>query len=67
LSIHGRLHGIRRVVDEYRDRILVGEVYLLDLHRVVTYLNTGDQLHVAHNFVFLHLPWNAEAFRTSWP
>jgi alpha-glucosidase len=32
---------------------------------VVSYLNTGDELHLAHNFVFLHLPWNAEAFRTS--
>jgi alpha-glucosidase len=64
-TIHDRLRGIRRVVDEYPDRMIVGEVYLLDLHRVVTYLNTGDELHLAHNFVFLHLPWSAEAFRTS--
>ena len=64
-TIHDRVRGIRRVVDEYPDRIIVGEVYLLDLHRVVSYLNTGDELHLAHNFVFLHLPWNAEAFRTS--
>jgi alpha-glucosidase len=45
--------------------MLVGEVWLLDLHRIVSYLNSGDQLHLAHNFVFLELPWNAEAFRTS--
>jgi alpha-glucosidase len=32
---------------------------------VVSYLNSGDQLHLAHNFVFLQLPWSAEAFRTS--
>ena len=25
----------------------------------------GDQLHLAHNFIFLHLPWNAAAFRAS--
>ena len=59
------MRGIRRVVDEYPDRMIVGQVYLLDLHRVVRYLNSGDQLHPAHNFVFLHLPWSAEAFRTS--
>jgi len=64
-TIHDRLRRIRRVVDEYADRVLIGEVYLMNLHRVVTYLNTGDQLHLAHNFVFLHLPWSAEAFRTS--
>jgi alpha-glucosidase len=64
-TIHDRVRGIRRVVDEYPDRMIVGEVYLLDLHRVVSYLNSGDQLHLAHNFVFLHLPWSAEAFRTA--
>ena len=34
-SIHPRLRGIRRVVDEYEDRMIVGEVALQDLHRVV--------------------------------
>jgi alpha-glucosidase len=64
-TIHDRLRGIRAVVDAYPDRMLVGEVYLLDLHRVVSYINTGDQLHLAHNFVFANLPWSAEGFRTS--
>src|SRR5919106_1112147 len=64
-TIRDRLRGIRRVIDEYPDRVLIGEVYLLDLHRVVLYLNTGDELHLANNFVFLWLPRNAEAFRTS--
>ena len=64
-SIHDRLRRIRAVVDEYPDRMLVGEVSLPDLHRVVSYVNSGDQLHLAHNFVFLELPWNAAAFRAS--
>jgi alpha-glucosidase len=62
---HDRLRAIRRVVDEYPDRMIVGEVYLLDLRRVVDYLSGGDQLHLAHNFVFLHLPWDAAAFRSA--
>jgi alpha-glucosidase len=64
-TIHDRVRAIRRVVDEYPDRMLVGEVYLDDLERVVSYVATGDQLHLAHNFVFVHLPWSAEAFRRS--
>ena len=64
-TIHERLRGIRRVVDEYDDRMVVGEVALQDLHRIVGYLESGDQLHLAHNFVFVDLPWDAEAFRTS--
>ena len=62
-TIHERLRGIRRVVDEYEDRMIVGEVALQDLHRIVGYLKSGDQLHLAHNFVCAELPWDAEAFR----
>src|SRR3954451_7938723 len=48
-TIHERLRGIRRVVDEYDDRMIVGEVLPLDVRRVVSYLESGDQLHLAHN------------------
>jgi alpha-glucosidase len=64
-TIHERLRRLRAVVDEYPDRMLVGEVYLLDLQRVLAYVNSGDELHLAHNFTFLQLPWDAAAFRAS--
>jgi alpha-glucosidase len=64
-TIHERLRRLRAVTDEYPDTVLVGEVYLLDLERVVSYVNTGDELHLAHNFVFLRLPWDAAAFRAA--
>ncbi|MFY9935126.1 MAG: alpha-amylase family glycosyl hydrolase [Streptosporangiaceae bacterium] len=64
-TIHDRLRRIRAVIDSYDGRMLVGEVYLLDLRKLVEYINTGDQLHLAHNFVFFHLPWLAGAFRAS--
>jgi alpha-glucosidase len=64
-TIHDRLRRIRAVVDEFGDRMLVGEVYLFDLRRVVEYIKTGDQLDLAHNFVFLHRPWEAQAIRAS--
>jgi alpha-glucosidase len=64
-TMHDRLRGIRRVVDEYPDRMIVGEVALQELARVVQYLVGGDQLHLVHNFVFAELPWDARAFATS--
>jgi alpha-glucosidase len=64
-AIHERVRRLRAVIDEYPDRMLVGEVYLLDLRRLLAYVNGGDQLHLAHNFVFLHLPWEAVAFRAT--
>ena len=56
-TANDRVRGIRRVVEEFDDRMIVGEVALLDLPRVVSYLGAGDQLHLVHNFVFLELPW----------
>jgi alpha-glucosidase len=64
-TIHERLRRIRSVIDEYPERMIVGEVYLMDLGQVVEYVNSGDELHLAHNFVFLHLPWEAAAIRAS--
>jgi alpha-glucosidase len=63
-SVHDRLRDVRAVLDEYDDRMAVGEVYLLDQERLVTYVNDGDELQLAHNFVFLNQPWSAERFRT---
>jgi alpha-glucosidase len=62
-TIDDRLREIRRVVDEFPDRMLVGEVYLFDMRRVVNYVRGGDKLDLAHNFVFVKLPWSADAFR----
>ena len=64
-AIHERLRRLRRLVDEYPDRMLVGEVWILDLRRIVSYVNSGDELHLAHNFVFVRLPWDASVFRAS--
>ena len=61
-AIHRRLAAIRRVTDEYPERMLVGEVYLFDVGRIAAYVEP-DQLHMAHNFIFAQLPWDAAAFR----
>ncbi len=65
-SVHERLRDIRRVLDEYdRDRMAVGEVYVLDQRALARYVSGGDGLHLVHNFVFLNLPWSAAAFRAT--
>ena len=62
--IHDRLRAIRRVVDAYPERMLVGEVYLFDTGRLRAYVEP-DQLHMAHNFIVAQLPWDATAFRAA--
>ena len=63
-DVHGMLRELRRLVDSYDERMLVGEVYLMDPAKVATYYGLGDELHLAFNFSFMHAPWDAAAFRT---
>jgi alpha-glucosidase len=53
--------GLRRVVDEYEDRVLIGEIYL-PIERLVAYY--GEDLSGAHlpfNFQLILTAWNARA------
>jgi len=64
-EVHEILRRFRRTLDLYEDRMVVGEVYLLDLRKLARYYGSGrDELHLAHNFVFLHQPWKPQAFRS---
>ena len=62
-DVHALLRDVRRVVDAYPERMLVGEVYLLDPAEVATYYGKGDELHLAFNFAFMRATWSAERFR----
>jgi alpha-glucosidase len=62
-DVHAALRGVRRVLDEFEERMTVGEVYLFDPAEVAKYLGRGDELHLAFNFSFLRAPWSAAAFR----
>ena len=61
---HEYIRGIRQVLEEYPgDRMMVGEVYLLQTKRVARYYGNGDELHLAFNFPPLYAPWQAQAWR----
>jgi alpha-glucosidase len=65
-SVHPRIAAIRRVLEEFDgDRVAIGEVYVLDQRSLAQYVVTGDELHLAHNFFFLNLPWSAIGFRAA--
>jgi alpha-glucosidase len=52
------------VADSYPgDRLLLGEVYLLDTAKVATYYGDGDELHLAFNFPPLYTPWDGPKWR----
>jgi alpha-glucosidase len=51
---------MRAVLDEYDERMMVGEIYL-PLDRLMTYYGDGDECHMPFNFQLIQLPWNARA------
>lgn len=60
-EVHDVIAEMRRVVDEFPCRVLIGEIYL-PFERLVTYY--GKDLAGAHlpfNFALLLVPWNARA------
>lgn len=58
-EVHDVVAGLRRVVDEYEDRVLIGEIYL-PLQRLVTYYGADLKgANLPFNFQLLGAPWNA--------
>jgi len=54
------LRTLRRVLDEYPERVFVGEVVRhLPIAKVLPYYGSGDLLHLPFNFALLDTPWAA--------
>ena len=60
-EIHDVIGELRRVVDAYPDRVLIGEIYL-PLERLVTYYGADlSGVHLPFNFQLLQTTWKADA------
>ena len=58
-EIHEVVAGLRGVVDEFPDRLLIGEIYL-PVERLVSYYGRDlAGLHLPFNFALLSAKWNA--------
>jgi alpha-glucosidase len=58
-EMSGVVSGLRRVLDEFPDRVMIGEIYL-SLDRLMAYY--GEELggvHLPFNFQLLQSPWDA--------
>ncbi|CAN5786832.1 alpha-amylase family glycosyl hydrolase [soil metagenome] len=63
-STYEIVRGLRSVLEEYEgDRMMVGEVFLLDTALVASYYDGGQGLHLAFNFPPLFTPWDAGLWR----
>ena len=56
--------GLRKVVDEFDDRMLIGEIYL-PLERLMAYYGANlEGVHLPFNFQLLQSQWNARGLAT---
>jgi alpha-glucosidase len=61
-EVHDVLRRWRALADTYDPpRILLGEVYVLDVRSMGRFYGEGDQLHLAFNFTYVHARFEAPA------
>jgi alpha-glucosidase len=59
-EVHDIVHKMRKVLDGYKDRMMIGEIYL-PIHKLVSYYGVDNKgAHLPFNFMLLSLPWNAQ-------
>lgn len=59
-EVHDVVRMMRSVMNEYTDRVMIGEIYL-PLHRLVMYYGVDNQgSHLPFNFLLLSLPWEPQ-------
>jgi alpha-glucosidase len=59
-EVHEIVHKMRKVLDEYDERLMIGEIYL-PIHKLITYYGIDSTgAHLPFNFLLLSLPWRAE-------
>jgi alpha-glucosidase len=58
-EVHEAIREMRGVLEEYGDRLLIGELYL-PIDRLVTYYGENNSgVHLPFNFHLISTPWNA--------
>jgi alpha-glucosidase len=58
-EVHGIVQEMRALVDQYSERVLIGEIYL-PIRQLVTYYGPAENgAHLPFNFQLITLPWEA--------
>ncbi len=62
-EVHDIVREMRRLLDQYHERVLIGEIYL-PVPRLMLYYGTNrDEAHLPFNFQLTSLRWNAQVVR----
>lgn len=59
-EVHEIVRMMREVMDQYRDRVLIGEIYLPVQRLVKYYGDDNREAHLPFNFQLLSIPWEPQ-------
>jgi alpha-glucosidase len=62
-GVHDIIRQMRSVLDEYSERMMVGEIYLPNQELVKYYGRNSDECHLPFNFQLINLDWDARTIR----
>lgn len=62
-EVHDVVAGMRRVMDEYDERLMIGEIYLPISELVAYYGAEESEAHLPFNFQLVGAPWDAAHLR----
>jgi alpha-glucosidase len=64
-EVHDIVHEMRRVLDGFNERMMIGEIYL-PINKLVTYYGIDNKgAHLPFNFMLVSLPWDARRIATA--
>jgi alpha-glucosidase len=63
-EVHDVVAELRRIIEEFDDRVLIGEIYLPPEELVAYYGRDLAGAHLPFNFALISTPWNASAVAT---
>ena len=59
-EVHEVIAQLRKVLDEYDDRVMMGEIYLSPDKTIPYYGEKNNEAHLPSNFQLLFIPWKAK-------
>ena len=62
-EVHDVIRRMRALLDEYDDRMMVGEIYLHNEQLMTYYGADFDEVHLPFNFQLILAPWEAQTVR----
>ncbi|MGL4284692.1 MAG: alpha-amylase family glycosyl hydrolase, partial [Eubacterium aggregans] len=64
-EVHEMVQQMRQLLDEYEERMMIGEIYL-PIHKLVAYYGIDNNgAHLPFNFMMIALPWEARRIATA--